>query len=166
VKRISVAVLLDGTLDDAIVSTVKNSVIAAAGLDTNRGDTIMVANLPFDQSSQAARAKADEEAAKMDMYMGIARGALVVISIIVVLLLVRSLIKGLTRDPMEIKASKALKTKQGQQQLAPATPVVPIKIAPTEEELHRVEVQREIAKLARNEPKLVAQIVKSWLDER
>lgn len=167
IKKLSVAVLLDGQLDESVISTVKKSVTAAAGLDTNRGDTVVVESLPFDQSTLAAREQAGEEAAKREMYMVIARGALAAVSILIVLLLVRSLIKGLTRDPLQLHQpkGKALKQKPGQQQLAPA-PVVQVKLPPTEEEIRRIEIQREITKLANSEPKMVAQIVKSWLDER
>jgi flagellar M-ring protein FliF len=167
IKKLSVAVLLDGQLDEAVIATVTKCVTAAAGLDVSRGDTVVVESLPFDQSATTARELADEEAAKREMYMVIARGALAVISILVVLLLVRSLIKGLTRDPNQVKKPKgaALAQQQAQQQLAPAA-AVPIKLPPTEEEVRRIEVQREMTKLAGTEPKLVAQIVKSWLDER
>lgn len=163
VKKLSVAVLMDGQLDEAMISTVTKSVTAAAGLDTARGDSVVVASLPFDQSIVTAREQAGEEAAKRELYVGIARGALVVVSILVVLLLVRSLIKGLTRDPKLVSGSKSLALQRHQ---PAAVPVVPVKPAPTEEDLRRVEIQREMQQLAKAEPKLVAQIVKSWLDER
>ncbi len=170
-KKLSVAVLLDGQLDEGLVSTVTKGVTAAAGLDETRGDSVVVATLPFDQSVSIARDQAGEETTKRELYMDIARGALVAVSILVVLLLVRSLIRGLTREPGQLLTSRAANdskrlASRGQHPQLAAAPVIAIKPPVTEEELRRMEIQREIASLAKSEPKLVAQIVKSWLDER
>ncbi len=163
VKRLSVAVLLDGQLDEGVISTVTKAVTAATGLDTARGDSVVVASLPFDQSALAADEQAGEEAARRELYVTVAKGALVLVSILAVLLLVRSLIKGLTRDPSMALDAKKLAL---QKQQAALPPVVAVKPGPAEDEQRRIAIQREVESLAKSEPKLVAQIVKSWLDER
>lgn len=168
VKRLSVSVLMDGQLDDALTSTITKAVTAAAGLDTGRGDSVVVASLPFDQSASVAQNKASEEAAQRDLYTGVAKGALVVVSLLVVLLFVRSLIKGLTRDPNAPPKAKGKKGKNGVPQLpeGAALAVAAIKAAPKEEDPRPAQVLRDVTQLAQSEPKLVAQIVKSWLDEK
>lgn len=171
VKKLSVSVLLDGQLDDALTSTITKVVTAAAGLDANRGDSVVVASLPFDQSTSAAQEKAGEEAAKRDLYTGVAKGAMVVFSLLVVLLLVRALIKGLTRDPnAPAKVKGKVKGKNNLPQLtegeAQQQALAALKAMPKEEDPRPAQVLRDVSQLAQNEPKLVAQIVKSWLDEK
>ncbi|MGE5620282.1 MAG: flagellar basal-body MS-ring/collar protein FliF [Sphingomonadaceae bacterium] len=168
VKRLSVSVLLDGQLDEAVSSTISKVVTAAVGLDTNRGDTVVVASLPFDQTSKIAREKADEEAAQLELYTTVAKGALVVLSILVVLLLVRSVIKGLMRAPRPadleaLGAGAAVPQLQGQRV---AEAVAAINAPVKEDDVRPAQVLKDVTKLAQTEPKLVAQIVKSWLDEK
>jgi flagellar M-ring protein FliF len=171
VKKLSVSVLLDGQLDDATTSTITKAVTAAAGLDTTRGDSVVVASLPFDQSASVAEQKAAEESSKRELYTGVAKGAMVVVSLLVVMLLVRSLIKGLTRDPNAPRKVKGKKVKGKDEPLelpegAAQQAVAALKAAPREEDPRPAQVLRDVTQLAQNEPQLVAQIVKSWLDEK
>ncbi len=171
VKKLSVSVLLDGQLDEGLTSTISKAVTAAAGLDSSRGDTVVVASLPFDQTASAVRDKASEESAKRELYTTVAKGALVVISLLVVLLLVRSVIKGLTRDldaPPKVKGKGKGKNllHQGQAQLPQAAALLTIEAPVKEEDPRPAQVLKDVTKLAQTEPKLVAQIVKSWLDEK
>jgi len=171
VKKLSVSVLLDGQMDDALTSTITKVVTAAAGLDPARGDTVVVASIPFDQSASAAQQKQSEEDAKRELYLTAARGAMVAVSLLVVLLLVRGLIKGLTRDPNAPPKLKGKKGKgKGEQLVLPEgvaeQAVAALKAAPKEEDPRPAQVLRDVTHLAETEPQLVAQIVKSWLDER
>jgi len=171
VKKLSVSVLLDGQMDDALTSTITKVVTAAAGLDPARGDTVVVASIPFDQSASAAQQKQSEEDAKRELYLTAARGAMVAVSLLVVVLLVRSLIKGLTRDPNAPPKLKGKKGKgKGEQLVLPEgvaeQAVAALKAAPKEEDPRPAQVLRDVTHLAETEPQLVAQIVKSWLDER
>ena len=170
VKRLSVSVLLDGQLDGALTTTITKAVTAAAGLDTTRGDTVVVASLPFDHSAAAASDKASQQAAKQDLYMEIAKGALVVFSLLVVLLLVRSVIKGLTRDPNAPPKVKGKNGKKGVPQLPEGVSLeqalAMVKAPPKEEDPRPAQVLKDVTQLAEHEPQLLAQIVKSWLDEK
>ena len=162
VKRLSVSVLLDGQVDDALASTISKAVSAAAGLDPSRGDSVVVASLPFDRSTTAAQEQAAEESAKRELYMAIARGALVLISLLVVLLLVRSVIKGLTKE-QQLQVAHA--AKQFASEPHPATLVLS-KPEPSEDEMRAALIEREVSDMAKSQPKLVAQIIKSWIDEK
>lgn len=170
VKRLSVSVLLDGQLDSALTTTITKAVTAAAGLDTTRGDTVVVASLPFDHSAATAADKASQDAAKQDLYMEIAKGALVVFSLLVVLLLVRSVIKGLTRDPNALPKEKGKKGKKGVPQLPEGVSLeqalAMVKATPKEDDPRPAQVLKDVTQLAEAEPQLLAQIVKSWLDEK
>lgn len=160
VKRLSVSVMLDGEPGEALVSTITNSVTAAAGLDPARGDTIVVAGLPFDKSVSEAQARAEEELSRRDLYTGIARGAIVVISLLVILLLVRSAIRGLTRSPQLSPARAGVVRDSRPPELAGPKGPLP------EDEVARRAALKEVTDLAKSQPKVVAQVIKSWLEEK
>jgi flagellar M-ring protein FliF len=175
VKRLSVSVLLDGQLDDAATGNLTKAVTAAAGLDMSRGDTVVVSSMPFDQSVIESRQKETDEAAKRELYIGVAKGAMVVISLLVVLLLVRGAIKSLTKQPQSLALVPA--EAEGMAGMGPieelpagepfaAALAAPAFVNVLEDDSRAQQIQKEISDLAMSEPKLVAQIVKSWLEEK
>ena len=111
VKRLSVAVLVDGNYTTAKDGTktyaprsadqltqISNLVKSAIGYDQKRGDTVQVSNLQF---NEPAIPEATEEKAglfdfsDLDMVRLIELGALCVVSILVIFLVIRPLIRGI-----------------------------------------------------------------------
>jgi flagellar M-ring protein FliF len=111
VKRLSVAVLVDGTYTTADDGTktyaprsadqltqISNLVKSAIGFDQKRGDTVQVSNLQF---NEPAIPDATEESpglldfSDLDMVRLIELAALCVVSILVIFLVIRPLIKGI-----------------------------------------------------------------------
>lgn len=160
VHKLSVSVMVDGELGEALAASISKSVSAAAGLDPSRGDAVVVTGLPFDRSLSAAREQVDQEMVQRDLYTGVARGALILLSVLVVLLLVRSMIAGLLRDPQEAAAPRVRVAAQ------PRLAGPSARRALTEEEKRPLLIQREVTEIAKTQPKLMAQIIKSWLDEK
>lgn len=90
IKRLSVAVLLDGN-DPILVAqqpAIEQMVQAAIGYSSARGDVVTVDLLPFDDQ-MAEEAKALEEAQRRAQYMDMARLAVAILGVLILLFFVR-----------------------------------------------------------------------------
>jgi flagellar M-ring protein FliF len=183
VRKLSVAVLLDSkTAKGADNAQVQQLVSSAAGLDSNRGDSIAVTAMQFDQSTAAAAQKELTAAKKTDqqqqMYSMIKTGGTVGA---VVLLLVFAMLSSRRRNKRLHKLLKAEVAQMGEEtpKLAAGTareldgaggagdrlalePPAPADPAVNE----RLERQREIAALVEKQPEEVAQLLRGWLADR
>ncbi len=160
VKRLSVAVMLDGQADAAMASTISKTVAAAVGLDEARGDTIVVTSLPFDRTAVAAQERATQETTTRALYVEIGKAVVALISLIAVLLLVRSLLKGLT-------AARHSSPPGGGLGRDPRfAPTISLGSPPGTGDSLPLLTQSEVQELAKTQPRLVAQIVQSWIDEK
>lgn len=155
VKRLSVAVLLDNVADEAQIQKVEQLVSAAVGLDQNRGDKITVASMPFDRTYYEEQAKAMEEAQRFNLYFDIAKPAIALIALVVMVLFVRSLSRSLKPRAPELD-----------EKLAPRGTTVTVSKPQVEElEQRRDIMQEQIRALVRTQPTVVAGLVKAWMDE-
>ena len=82
VKRLTASIALDGNVDDATKTAIKNLAVSAIGYDDKRGDTISVEGIPFDTTVKDnakkdldAMNKAADQAKKTKMYTMIGIGA-------------------------------------------------------------------------------------------
>ncbi len=155
VKRLSVAVLLDNVADEAQIQKVESLVSAAVGLDTNRGDKITVASLPFDRTYYEEQAKSLEEAQRFNLYFDIGKAAIGLIALVVMVFFVRSLARSLKpRAPERDKVASHGTT-------------VTVSKPPLDELQQRREViQEQIVALTRAQPTAVAALIKTWMDEK
>ena len=91
VTQLNVAVLMDETaVTDEQAATIKEMVSTAAGIDPERGDSIVVTRMPFDTSASAQAdelAAADEKAASKEQMMGMVRTIAVLLVILIALFL-------------------------------------------------------------------------------
>ena len=179
VERLSVAVLLDDSAPaDYGTGQIENMVIAAAGIDARRGDTVQVTRLPFDRSADDdAQAELDKAAAeaKAAQTMGMIRAAVVVFVILLVLLLAYISMRRATRTkatPVDVKRLERLmqaKESEEQRQLQMLTELPEIEAPPIElppEVAERVQVHSEIVELIDSQPDEVAQLLRGWLADR
>jgi flagellar M-ring protein FliF len=76
VSRMSVSVMVDGITDNAQLDVIKSAVQAAAGIDTTRGDQIVVQSFDFDTTSVDAMNEELAQQQKQQQYMqlGLAAG--------------------------------------------------------------------------------------------
>jgi flagellar M-ring protein FliF len=164
VKRLSVAVIVDN-LQPQQVDSVRNAVIAAAGLDLGRGDQVAVENISFDRSFEK------EEQAKIKMadrekYMT----TLVSLGIIVGILLFTLLFLRSTLKPKAIREKLRRQIELAAKEVREDEEVeVPLEAVPSAAELaeaqKRAEMKRQITKIARENPKIIVQLIKRWLTE-
>lgn len=178
IKRLTIAVLVDGNVDANAQDKISNIVGNAVGYDTKRGDSISVEGMSFDKSGQKAaqkaldEMKAAEQAAKnQKMYIAIGIVAAVIMAGLVVLGV--RLIK--KRRAAKLLAAEEAEEEEDTQNIDvivddEGTQPAKQKFAPIDFERNdeNTHVENEIKKYATTKPDQVVDIIKSWLtsDER
>lgn len=169
-KRISVGVFVDD-LQPQQVDAIKTAVIAAAGLDLNRGDQVEVENMPFDNSQELASMKESQMETQQNFYLSLGKIGLLVLMVLGILLFLRSLLKP-KRDkqfvdsPDDLDMGEPLPMPQVEDILS--NDISPEELARAEaarEAKKREAIRLEVADLANRHPENVAQIIKKWLSE-
>jgi flagellar M-ring protein FliF len=81
VNRLSVSVMVDGITDQAQLDIIRSAVEAAAGIDTTRGDQIVVQSFDFDTSAAEALSAELAQQQKQQQYvqMGLIGGAALIL---------------------------------------------------------------------------------------
>jgi flagellar M-ring protein FliF len=168
-KRISVGVFVDN-LQPQQVDAIKSAVIAAAGLDLNRGDQVAVENMPFDNSQEVASLKETQMETQQNFYMTLGKIGLLVLMAFGVLLFLRSLLK----PKKEKKFVESMDDLVEEPIMAPQVEDI-ITTDITADDLARAEaardakkreaVRKEVFEMANKNPENVAQIIKKWLSE-
>lgn len=181
VRNLSVAVLLDRNAPAVDQTAVQQLVSSAVGLDPKRGDTLALATAAFDTSAAKAAAKAADQAAATEAAAAAAAQKMSLIKTggviaLVVLVLIATLIANRRRrrnafvDRLQPGdggdgADAFLSTLNESPDLLPPAPqdIVP----PTSRSAAQTAAQeRELAKMAGNEPQEVARLLRSWLNEK
>lgn len=171
VKRLTASVALDGNVDDATKTSIKNLATSAIGYDDKRGDTISIEGIPFDTTSKDkakkdldAMNKATDQAAKNKMYAIFGIIAAVIIGAVTAIILWRRKRRDeedLFDDELNSKGIDVIvgdemdNTKQQPK-------FKPVELETQNEQTH---VENEIKKYAKDKPEQVADIIKSWIAE-
>lgn len=164
VKRLSVAVLLDSSIDPARMTAIEEMMASAAGIDRTRGDTITVDTLTF-ESTAAQDKKALEEQQRWSLYMDLARIGAALLGLALVLWFLR-------------RSFKRLEARVPTATLLPPAPEVaqlptPLQIIGEEEMAEELELDLEdirrrkrVEELAKSQPEVVARVIQRWLAEK
>lgn len=173
VRRLSVAVLVneDAGVDTAAVTDLVN---AAAGLVPDRGDTLEVTAMAFEEAgadAAAAEGTSSEEAGD-DMVMTLARtGGVVLLVLLVLGLAYRSARRSsLARYPVAIPLPAAdgvtnLLSDGAIAELEQAIQSERLQLEPSEPPRH-VQLQEQIGDLIDRQPEDVAAVLRTWLADR
>jgi flagellar M-ring protein FliF len=168
VKRLSVAVMVD-SLQPQQVDSIRESVVAAAGLDLARGDQVSVENISFDTSERHAAELADMEARRTELWLILFKGGIVLLIVIFLLLFLRSILK-----PRVVRVQERLIreiTRVGEAEAGPTEEAaIPLDQVgrPSEnalEEQRKAQLRQQVAKLAREKPQAIAMLIRRWLSE-
>ncbi|MBE6051355.1 MAG: flagellar basal body M-ring protein FliF [Clostridium sp.] len=165
IKRMTASIFVDGDVDEATRSQLEQSVAAAIGIDTSRGDSISLVGMEFDTSAAEETQKQidsfNEELAnakknKLIMYGIIGAAALIAVIIIIVLVKRR-------KEDEEEEEERLLDVVVNDQGIKDDT----MQYAPIEFEVpnEQVHLENEIKDYAKQKPDQVADIIKSWLSE-
>ena len=152
------------------VTSIKQAVVAAAGMDLNRGDQVDVENMPFDNTQALASLKESQMETQQNFYMTLGKIGLLVLMAFGVLLFLRSLLK----PKREKKYVDTVEDMVEEPSMIPQVEDI-ITTDVTAEDLARAEaardakkrqaVREEVFEMANKQPENVAQIIKKWLSE-
>lgn len=172
VKRLTASVALDGNVDDATRTAIRNLAVSSIGYNETRGDTISVESIPFDTTAQDnakkdlnAMQKAESTAQRNKLIMtGAIAGAIVIAAIVGFILWRR---KHAEDDEIfdEDISPQGIDTVIGDNDMTREQPKPKFKPVEFEEENEDTHVENEIKKYAKEKPEQVADIIKSWLAE-
>ena len=163
IKRMSVAVIVDN-LQPQQITSIKNAVIAAAGLDLTRGDQVAVENISFDRTEEK-KYQALSRITAREKYMTTLLSFGIIIGILIfALLFLKSTLK-----PKAIREKLRKQIEMAAKEVKEEEVEVPLEAVPSAAELaeaqKRAEMKRQITKVARENPKIIVQLIKRWLTE-
>ncbi len=181
VRRQSVSVAVDQQAAATInINDLQAMVTAAAGIDEERGDTVTVTRMAFDDTTAQAAAEAltaaeaeAAEAAQMEMYRNLGIAAIALVSIIA-LSIVAAARRRRNRMPQQVE-QEALDL--GEVELAPVPaynaaaeleqlefPEMPeLPAAPNDKALRAEKKRQDVVTLADEDPKQMAEILNEWI---
>lgn len=95
IEQLSVAVMVDGTVDGAKIATVKNAVSAACGIgiDPARKDQIIVESIKFDDTAVKSESKEMDALAAKAMYLQVGKTVGAVVLLLLFLFFLKSVLK-------------------------------------------------------------------------
>jgi flagellar M-ring protein FliF len=193
IKRLSVAVLVDGTYQQneqqnekkyiprsqEEMQQITQLVKSAVGFDQSRGDIVEVRNLKFSRTQLEEDQKYFQQQERKNLINNLINKGLIIIGIIVAFFLIRNMIKN-SPDIMEISTSpeKAALASDSQQYLASAEEgeeeeevdedVFIKKLSP--EAKAKLEAKRKmldsVSEFAESEPEEAAQMLRAWIQEK
>lgn len=192
VARLSLSVLVDGVSDPQQLASLSQAVAAAAGIDTARGDQLTVDTLAFDHSYVGQQQTQFQEAKQQQDIFQYAQWAAVGLALLALLWYVSRLFHNLRLQaaplalPVPLPApvprlglaeaaasgtlpapANALLGAQEQALLAGGGEGAPADQPPAaNERSEALRIERQIQHLAQQQPETVAQIIRTWLNER
>ncbi len=176
VKRLSVAVLLDGTSEAEVdQGAVERLVSAAVGLDVRRGDTIVVDRMAFDQTQEKTAKKemaAAESAAKQTELFGMIRTGVLVLVLAALAFFVWRYVRkaGPRRIPLAIPGGFDALPPGALEALPPGAATIPLAAqapaAPDPRAKEHQRMQNEIGELIERQPEEVAHLLRTWMGDR
>jgi flagellar M-ring protein FliF len=189
VNRLTTSVVIDGKLDDAAKSSVKNLVVSAVGYDAARGDTISVESMAFDTTAQD-NAKKDldsinqeiTEQKRKKMYELIGAGVACLLITLLIASALRKKVKDTEKEQdmelqpkgldvvigdqvKELQEAAEAKEQTAEIELPKVQPKEKFKPVELDVENEQMHVESEIRKYAANKPEQVAEIIKTWMAE-
>ncbi|OAT79934.1 flagellar basal-body MS-ring/collar protein FliF [Desulfotomaculum copahuensis] len=149
-RRLSVAVVVNGNYSAPQLQQIQSMVAAAVGLQPNRGDQINVSAMPFNLNQQPVTPQAPPftPAALLKHWPLLAGAGVVLLGLVLALLLIRRRRAKAAAEEMMPEAAGAY---------AEGAPVPPVPAQPTR--------RQQVRDLARDKPAQVAEVLKLWLKE-
>lgn len=174
VRRMSVAVLLDGNGGPVNEDAVRDLVAAATLYDPERGDEIAVTTMAFDTAAADAAVEelaAAEAAQRRAELMQLARTVAIALVIALALFLAYRSSRKQRREPITLTDALALQAGDDfldldseEYDLARLGTRTERALEPAD--VRRLEVQNEVAELVDRQPEEVAQLLRGWMADR
>jgi flagellar M-ring protein FliF len=175
VNKVSVAVVVNKTLNASERSTLRETVQVAAGLNMERGDQVIVTGIKFSSTpyTDLARQKQEKEIAKMEQAAQMKKLISIVLVIVAVLIIIMVVMLSLNAGIDDNKA-KEIDDLLKEENL-PILNSIDEKLQEAEEAYHRQlslegnvtvdSMKQGISQMALKDPKTVAQALQSYLND-
>jgi flagellar M-ring protein FliF len=160
VKRLSVAVIVNGNPPSSQLASLRSAIATAAGIDERRGDRIIVTAMPFDTSFIERERAAMEKARREEFYISIAK---YVVMGIVGLLLLLFLRKALRRKPEVVREE----IPEAQVETVVEEVPEPVLVEEEKEDLEKRRfdlMRRKIEEEARERAEVIANFLRAWIE--
>ncbi|HEY9765038.1 MAG TPA: flagellar basal-body MS-ring/collar protein FliF, partial [Chroococcales cyanobacterium] len=155
VKRLSVAIAVNGNPPPEQLTELKNMLSAAAGIDGNRGDTLVISALKWnDKAVKEQSAAMDSQASSANMNNLLKTGGMILLGIIALLILRRAL-SGIGTPRFDMGNAITY-----QEDLSSVAELDGIGHSDRKSQL-----TKEISKVVKKQPDDAARLIKTWLIE-
>ncbi|EYE88798.1 flagellar M-ring protein FliF [Fervidicella metallireducens AeB] len=167
VRRMTVSVVIDGNLSFEEKQSIQNIVAAATGYNQERGDTINIEALAFNQEAKkklesdlAAMQKQEEYEKKKKFYIQVGAASAALILLVIALIIYRR--KKNNEDFEEDKPSHTIDLMVGDN-IVPKQSIAYEPILDDNDE--GMTLEQELKNYANKKPEQVAEVIKTWLAE-
>lgn len=169
-RKLSVAVMVDSSLQPAQVDAVRQAIAAAAGIDPARGDSLTVASVPFDTSwldqerkaMELEAAAAARRAAGKGLAAALSSSLSYLIAGLILLILVTATLVILRRRRALAGATAGEEEFSGLEFMPQVAATAP---QPEAEEEPEEAPEEQVARLARSQPENVARVIETLIEE-
>ncbi len=162
VKRMSVAVVIDREIDANQQAVIEDIVKSAAGFDTERGDQLSVAGMPFNTEYQDELSRQIAEAEQREMY--IYGGAAALAAFVLIGAIVASIVIVRRRKEDSMPAEEQFVVSRPFAVDESGDSEIPEKdLTPEEKEQKRI--KERVENVAKQQPDDIAQLLRTWLIE-
>lgn len=167
VTRMTVSVVIDGTLDDTEKNEIRNIVATAVGFNEDRGDSINISALPFNTEKQdmidkelAEMEAAAKKAERTKLYTRIGIGAGALILMIILLSIIG---KNKKKNSKIADAPQGIDVVIGDNII----PKQPVAYEPVldEDEGPDMTLEKELQTYATKKPDQVVEVIRTWLSD-
>lgn len=156
IKRLTVAVLVDGEISRAQQDSISRTVASAIGMNQTRGDLISVESMPFSSDLADKQRKEEEAYQKQQAQSEWLKIGIAVIAVITLLYLVRMYIVRRRQREDELEMQQVITRAQVESDLPKTKELTP-------QEKEQLEQREAVEKFAKSKPEDVAQLIKAWL---
>lgn len=166
IKRLNVAVALDSEViaDPAQADAISKLVATAAGLDTNRGDLVTLTSLPFNAAGTAKPAEVAQQARERETMLSLARMVAMVLGPLLVVGMIWMVMRRSRPKPPKPEIKDVTEKKIEGQALTADQQLAGLP-APPEPDPEQIRIEKELVRMARNDPAMMANLIRGWMAE-
>jgi len=159
IRRLTVAVLVDGNVTKAQQDTITKTISSALGFNQVRGDVISVEGIPFSTDAADKQRKEELELEQQQARLQWMKLGAVAVAVIGFFFLLRSLMRRRQADEDEADMMELTQAIQEQHAMEMAAG------ESSQQDRDRLAQREAISKIAKGKPDEVAQLIKTWLSE-
>jgi flagellar M-ring protein FliF len=165
VKRLNVAVALDSEViaDPAQADAISKLVATAAGLDTNRGDLVTLTSLPFNAAGTAKPTEVAQQARERETMLSLARMVAMVLGPLLVVGMIWMVMRRSRPKPEKPEIKDVTEKKIDGKALTADEQLA--SLAAPEPDPEQLRIEKELVRMARNDPAMMANLIRGWMSE-